>query len=113
MALYIVAEKDDFGTDWAQVRYDAYALGRFDDENKAKAAASKYITDRNVNNALTIAEKRANFECYMVTDKGIYLGLLDGKDWYLSDRKGKPVTDKKYFELEGKTEVAVRPLPGT
>lgn len=110
---FIVAEKDGYGTDWAQVRYQSYALGRFDNEETAKDAAVRYISDRNVDNSLTKAEKRSHFECFMVTAKGVLLGIMDGEEWYLLDRKGKPVMDNRYFELEGKTEVAVRPLPGT
>lgn len=128
-----VVEKDDFGTDWHQVRYDAYAMQRFDTEDKAIEAATRYLTDVNCNNSLTAGEKKAGAEAFMlvklvkdeagkeimtaaskeeeITD--CFMGVLDGKDWYLTDRHGKAVTDNKYFELEGKIQVAVRPVPGT
>lgn len=108
-----VVEKEDFGTDWHQVRYNAYALKRFDDHDEALEAASKYLTEVNCDNALTKAEKRQGFEAFMMTDKGCFLGILDGQDWYLTDKKGNAVVNKSYFELEGKTEVAVRQLPGS
>lgn len=108
-----VVEKDDFGTDWALVRYNDKALSRFDTETEATSVASAYITDRNCNNALAKAEKKNAIEVFMMTDKGCYLGVLDGEDWYLTDRHNNVVKDTKYFELEGKTQVAVRPVPGT
>ena len=60
----------------------------------------------------------------MMTKKGIYLGILDGKMWYLtyprdgvsgevSFNKGDNIMDRKWYELEGKAEVDVRVLPGT
>jgi len=129
--LFQVVEKDDFGTDWHQVRYNAYAMQRFDTEEQAVEAATKYLTDVNCNNSLTAGEKKAGAEAFMLvkraqdeagnetvtaSDKDVtdcFMGVLDGKDWYLTDRHGKPVTDNKYFELEGKIQVAVRPVPGT
>ncbi len=113
MSKYQVVEKDDFGTDWAPVRYYDKALTRFETEEEATTAAVDYITDRNCNNALTAAEKRNAVEAFMMTKKGAFLGKLDGKNWYMEDRHKEIVTDKRYFELEGKTEVAVRTLPGT
>ena len=66
----------------------------------------------------------------MITGDGCFLGILDGENWYmeypkdmigkLSDgstgvehNKGDLVKDKKFFLLEGKTEVSVRKTPGT
>ena len=129
--VFQVVEKDDFGTDWAPVRYNERALTRFETEKEAIDIAVEYVTDRNVNNALTSAEKLANFECFIMTEKGCFLGILDGKPWYLTHpkdvmgkdnngesivkyAKGDAVTSKADdFRLEGKTEVAVRTLPGT
>ena len=111
--MYQVVEKDDFGTDWHQVRYNAYAMQRFNTEQEAIAAATKYLTDVNCNNSLTAGEKKAGAEAFMLNANGCFMGVLDGKDWYLTDRHGKAVTDSKYFELEGKIQVAVRPVPGT
>lgn len=115
---YQVVEKDDFGTDWHQVRYGAYAMERFDTVDKALEAATRYLTDVNCNNSLTAAEKMGGSEAFMLMkdgDKvtGCFMGVLDGKDWYLTDRHGKAVTKNSYYELEGKIEVAVRPVPGT
>lgn len=125
-----VVEKDSYGTDWAMVRYGANALVRFETEEAAMAEAKKYLTDRNSNNALTKTEKRSNIEAFMMTDEGCLLGVLDGQDWYLDYPKdikikdnspdgyhilpkGSNVADEKYYELEGKTVVKVRPVPGT
>ena len=126
MAFYQVVEKDDYGTDWAPARFGSRALTRFETEEEAEKEAIAYLTDRNCNNALTVDEKRNNIEAFMMTDEGCMLGILDGKSWYLTypkdildrDRtvkcaKGTNVMDKAWFELEGKTEVAVRTLPGT
>lgn len=124
---YQVVEKEDFGTDWAPVRFNERLLQRFDTEDIAKEEARAYVTDRNCNNALTPAEKLAQFEVFMMDDNGCYLGDLDGKPWYLTypkdiknrnsddllHRKGDVVSDKSFFLLEGKAEVSVRPLPGT
>ncbi len=124
-----VVEKDDFGTDWHQVRYDVYAMERFNTEEEAVEAAKKYLTHINCDNALTKAEKQSGAEAFMFTSEGCFLGALDGKDWYITypkdilksvngkmttvHTKGDPIEDPKYFELEGKTQVAVRPIPGT
>lgn len=126
-----IVEKDDYGTDWHVVRYDAVALKRFDVEADAVEAAKKYLTSQNCDNVLTAAEKRNSLEAFMQTDDGIFLGVLDGKDWYLTypkdivginkethEReviytKGSAIADPKYYELEGKAEVAVRVVPGT
>lgn len=110
---YQVVEKESFATDWALVRDDTGRASRsFDDYDLAWSAARDYITDRNCNNALAKAEKRAAFECFIKTEKGIFLGILDGEEWYLLDRYGNHV-DEKYFELELKSQVMVRPVPGT
>jgi hypothetical protein len=123
---YQVVEKDDFGTDWQPVRYEAYAMGRFNTEAEAFTAAVKYLNSINVDNVFTSDEKARNFEAYMVTEDGILLGVLDGKKWYLKyakdtkDKKtgqvvpkGGIIKDDKYYELDGKTRVAVMPVRGT
>ena len=126
--LYQVVEKEGFGVDWALVRYNEKALTRFDDRKKAIEAAVEYVTDRNCNNALTASEKLSNIECFMMTETGCFLGILDGKEWYLTypkdirdsqnpdkvvHAKNEVVKDSSFFLLEGKAEVAVRPLPGS
>jgi len=121
-----VVEKDDFGTDWAPVRYNEKVLQRFETQEEAIKAASEYVTDRNCNNALAKEEKLNAIEVFMLTDEGCYLGDLDKEAWFLTypkdivDKqgnikyaKGDNVKDVKFFMLEGKTQVAVRPLPGT
>jgi len=129
MALWQVVEKADFGTDWQQVRYQAYAMERFDTKAEAEEAAKKYLTYINCDNSLAAAEKQAGAEAFMMTDAGCFMGVLDGKDWFMTypkdivkrvdgetktvHTKGSAVTDSKYFELEGKTEVAVREVRGT
>jgi hypothetical protein len=125
--MWQVVEKDDFGTDWHQVRYNAYAMKRFDTEVEAIEGAGHYLTDVNCNNSLTAGEKKAGAEAFMLVKRedgekvsasgedvtDCFMGILDGEEWYLTDRHGKPVTDPHYFELEGKIQVAVRPVPGT
>ncbi|MHA2279487.1 MAG: hypothetical protein ACXAC5_01160 [Promethearchaeota archaeon] len=116
---YQVVEKDDYGTDWAQVRYQAYAMERFDTREEAVAAAQRYLTELNCNNALTKDQKLSGAEAFMLEADaegkvtGCFMGILDGEKWYLTDRQGKPITERSYFELEGKAEVAVREVPGT
>ena len=127
---YQVVEKDGYAMDWAPVRYNEKALTRFEDQASALKAAVAYITDRNCNNALTPDEKLSQFECFMQTEQGLFLGNLDAKPWYLNypknivgkndnnevvtkHAKGDPIKDTKFFLLDGKTEVAVRILPGT
>ncbi len=130
--LYQVVEKDDIGIDWAPVRYYDRALTRFETKEAAILAAIDYITERNCNNALAAAEKLGASEVFMMTKNGVFLGVLDGKNWYMEypkngppDRsdpndpdkllyeKGDPIMDDKYFLLAGKAKVSVRPLPGT
>jgi hypothetical protein len=107
-----VVEKD-VGSDWHQVRYQDFAIKQFESAESALEAAKKYLTEVNVNNALAKTEKQASAEYFMVTEAGVMLGTLDGAEWFMKDRHGKVVTDKNYFELEGKSEVAVKPIPGT
>ncbi len=130
MAKFQVVEKDDFGTDWAAVRYNSAAMNRYDTEEEAVEAAKKYLTELNCNNALTKDEKQAASEAFMMLDDGCFLGTLDGEEWYLTypkdilgktadgskgvvHEKGDKVTEDNYFELEGKAQVMVRTLPGT
>jgi hypothetical protein len=119
--LYQVIEKDDIGTDWAPVRYsDRRTLTRFPNIEDAQKAAIDYVTDRNCNNALAPSEKAHALEVFMLTEQGVFLGVLDGKDWYMKHPKNGPkhqkgdiVNDLSYFELNGLTQVKVRPIPGT
>lgn len=127
MTCYQVVEKESFGVDWHPVRYHEKSLTRFDKYEDAYSAAKAYITEVNCNNALTKEEKLASVEVFMETQDGIFLGVLDGKPWHMvypkdikarnssdiAHSKGDLVKDKKFFLLEGKTEVAVRVLPGT
>lgn len=122
-----LVEKDDYGTDWAAIRYSDRGLDvlqRFDTEEDAIKIAKKYLTERNCDNALTKEEKLNSVEAFIMTKEGCFLGVLDGADWYLTypkdivgkggnHVKGDIVQDLKFFMLEGKTQVAVRPLPGT
>lgn len=112
MSSYQVVERS-VGANFQQVRYQDYALKRFDTEEEAFEAASRYLTYMNVDNALAASEKQASAEAYMMTKDGAYLGVLDGKPWYMRNRHGDVVQEKNYYELEGKSEVAVKPLPGT
>lgn len=125
--MYQIVEKDDFGTDWAPVRYHNASTRRFQTEEEALEIAKDYLTDRNVRNALAAAEKEEGAEAWMLLPDGIFLGVLDGKDWYMKyakdtvdpktkqvvAHKGDNIKDEKYYKLEGKTRVAVRVLPGT
>ena len=129
--LWHVVEKDDYGTDWHQVRDDVYAMERLDTQEDAVEAAKKYLTLVNCNNALTKEEKRSGMEAYMfIENEGCFLGILDGEEWFLDYRqnvtgkledgtkgviheKGDIVMEPPHFELEGKTEVAVREVRGT
>jgi len=107
-----VVEKSDFGTDWQQVRYQAYAMERFDSEAAAVEAAEQYLTSINCDNSLTKEEKRSGSEAFMMTKDGCFMGVLDKERWFMTDRHGKAV-ERSYYELEGKTEVAVREVRGT
>ena len=132
--MYQVIEKGDFGVDWAPVRFTgslSHLIGkRFETEEEANQAAADYMTDANCNNALTPAEKLNNLECFRMTPEGCFLGVLDGKPWYmtypkdimgkLADgtkgvvyQKGDTINDRSFFLVEGPTEVAVRRTPGT
>ena len=131
MARWQVVEKDDYGTDWHIVRYDVASLARFKTPKEAIDAAKLYLTSLNCDNVLTADEKRNSLEAFMQTANGIYLGVLDQKNWFLTypkdmvgknkesgeretlHTKGEIIEDPKYYELEGKTEVAVRIVPGT
>ncbi len=129
--LFQVVEKD-MGGDWHPVRYYDRALTRFETEKEATQAAVDYVTDRNCNNALAKDEKQAASEVFMVTKTGCFLGMLDKEPWYMlypkdiisrkieigeppkiEHTKGDVVADRTYFQLEGKTEVAVRTIPGS
>jgi len=126
---YQVVEKGSIATDWGLVRYNEKALARFENQADAIKAATEYLTDKNCNNALTADEKALHFEYYMLTEQGAFLGILDGKPWFLTypkdivgkkdgevvtlHAKGEPVKDPEFQMLEDKTVVAVRVLPGS
>jgi hypothetical protein len=126
--LWQVVEKEAFGVDWAPARFGDLAVMRFATKEEAEKAARRYVTELNVENALTAASKLDGAEAFLVDDTGIFLGVLDGKDWYLTypkdepnkeqkgeilHKKGEIIKDKNFFQLDGKMEVAVRVLPGT
>lgn len=124
MPRFQIVEKDDYGTDWTPVRYFDAALKRFATEEEALKVAKDYLTDRNANNALAAGEKEESAEAWMMLPEGVYLGVLDNKDWYMryqkdvntkgiTAKKGDIVADPKYYKLEGKTRVAVRTVPGS
>lgn len=123
---YQVVEKEAFGTDWAPARFGDLAVMKYDNASEANKAARQYVTNLNVDNALTAASKLEGLEAYFLDSTGIFLGVLDGKDWYLqypkdvqdrndrtkiAFRKDDFVQDKTYYILEGKREVAVREVP--
>jgi len=109
---YQIVEKDDYGTDWALVRSNTLKDLSYDTEAEALSAAKQYLTERNCDNALAKSEKLKSSEAFMNTKSGCLLGTLDGSDWYFEDPRGNKV-DTCYYELQGKTEVKVRPVPGT
>lgn len=109
---YQVMEKEAFGTDWSLVRYGDQSTQTFNSEDEAVEAAAHYLTEVNVNNALTVDEKKANVEAFMVTPDGCLLGVLDGERWFMTNARGDRV-DRSAYELDQKTEVAVRPVPGS
>lgn len=127
MKKYQVVEKDAFGTDWAPARFGDLAVMKYDTPEEANKSAKQYVTSLNVENALTADSKLEGLEAYMVDDNGVYLGFLDGKDWYMqypkdvpsrtdktkiAFKKGEVVKDNMYYLLEGKREVKVREVPG-
>jgi len=127
--LWQVIEKDDYGTDWHQARYNDRVIQRFATEQEAINAAKMYLTELNCDNPLTKEEKKAAAEAFMMIDGCVFLGILDDNDWYLTypkdisrrisgemrvvHQKGDIVKEANYYELEGKTQIAVRPVPGT
>lgn len=95
------------GSDWSLVRNDREVLDRFNTEESAKAAAIKYINGRNCENALTKDEKKYNFECYMQMNGAIFLGVLDGEEWYLTypkDVRNKNVRTNDRILVNGKDD---------
>lgn len=114
MPRFQVVEKDGFGTDWQPVRYNESSMGRFDTEEQATQAAIGYLNSVNMDNVLTAEEKTRNFEAFMVTADGVFLGMLDGQPVYFKDGRTKQVVAKRdHFQLTDKTEVAVMPVRGT
>lgn len=111
--MWQVVEKEDFATEWHIARYNERAMQRYETEEDAVKAAKQYVHSLNCDNALTQDEQRNNLEAFMMTEDGCFLGTQHGKEWFMNDRKGKPVTERSYHELEGKIEVKVRVLPGT
>ena len=121
---YQIVEKGGFGMDWSLVRYEADVLSRIETSEAANDIAKRYLTKRNFSNALTTDEKFRNLEAYQVTDDGMYLGVLDGKDQYLTypkdiyarengemkqtHSKGDKIFDRNYFQLQSMLEVSVR-----
>ena len=125
MPKYQVVERDDYGMSWAAVRYNNQSAQHYNSEAEGIKVAIDCVTDRNCNNALAREEKLNAIEAFMMRPDGVFLGVLDGKDWYLTYQKsiklasgataekGDIVQDPKWYQLEGKTEIAVRIVPGT
>jgi len=123
-----IVEREGVTSGWSVPRTPK-TVEQFDSEEEAIQVARDYVTEINVDNALTSGEKEASAEVFFKDAMGIYLGHLDGKPWYMKHKKdlykdvnGKRITlnkagdivqDPNYFELEKKGEVAVRPVPGT
>jgi len=117
--------------------------------------AKKKVTDDNVNNSLTIDDKKRNWESYFVeipasvegepvaiyagkdrTGKNsaylinkdgvsnhelssfgkdcvkVYLGKLDGKDWYATDGRNNEITDLGNENLNGKSVYYIKAISG-
>lgn len=117
MPKYQIVEKDDFGTDWHVVRYSDASIKRFETEEDAVAAAKEYVHKTN-DSSLCSSDRQSGAECFMQVKEGFFLGFKDAKkgapreDWLAMDGR-KNVLTKRSQELEGKTEVKVRPIPGT
>lgn len=118
MAFYQIVEKDDFGTDWHAVRYDNAAIKRYATEEEALEDAKKYVHKIN-DSVLCSSDRQSGAEAFLTVKEGFFLGFKDSKkgapqeDWLMVDGRKNVVTNRKYPDLEGKTEVTVRPIPGT
>lgn len=113
MPSYQVVEKDDFGTDWHVVRYDNAATMRYDTEADALKAAKEYVHRTN-DTVLCSSDRQSGAEAFLVMGDGFFLGFADdGKDWFAKDGRGVILKDATSHLLEGKTQVTVRPVPGT
>lgn len=124
-----VVEKGNFGLAWSPIRYGAYSVPQFTTKEEALKVAQEFLTKNNCDNPLTKDEKFSNARYYMMTDTGCYLGILDGVDWYATypkeitsnkdgvlkviHNKGDVIKDQKWYELENKSVVTVREVPGT
>lgn len=125
--MYQVVEKG-MGVDWSLVRYAANALDKIRSKDEASKVAKAYLTNRNFNNVLTVDEKFRNLEAFMMTEDGLLLGVLDGKDQYMTypkdvygrneqktqviHQKGEKILDRTYYQLQSMTEVSVKEVPG-
>jgi len=126
MSRWQIIEREGVTSEWAVPR-NPKTVEQFDTEEGAVKVARDYVTDVNVDNALAAGEKETAAEVFLLDKKGVYLGELDGKPWYMLYKKneynrdrtkvlhkmGEVVQDTNYYELEKKGEVAVRKVPGT
>jgi len=123
-----IVEREGVMSGW-QVPRTPETSEQFGNEEDAVKVARKYVTEVNVDNALTAGEKESSAEVFYKDATGVYLGHLDGQPWYMKHKKdlykeidgkrtvvhtaGEVVQDTNYYELEKKGEVAVRKVPGT
>ena len=123
-----IIEREGVTSDWS-VPHNPKTVEQFNTEEEALKVAKAYVTETNVDNALAAGEKEGAAEIFLKDEKGVYLGNLDGKPWYMLYKKdlykdedgvrvavykkGDIVQEINYFELDKKGEVAVRKVPGT
>ena len=127
MPNYQIVERDSPSADWKLAQI-LNASTRFETKDEAIEAAKDYITKTNMNNPITAGEKEKTSSLFMIDKIGCFLGNLDGADYYMKYKKdernqqdrtkvlhgeGEIVKDTTYFELERKSEVSVREVPGT
>ena len=128
MSRWQIVEREGVMSGWSVPR-TSKTVEQFDSEEAALKVARDYVTEVNVDNALTAGEKESSAEVFLKDATGIYLGHLDGNAWYMKHKKdlykdvdgqrvtvsklGDIVQDTNYYELEKKGQVAVREVPGT
>jgi hypothetical protein len=125
MPKWEVLERESTTTPWLPVRNEK-VLSRYGTREEAMVAAKRYVTERNVDNALASSEKEASADVFLMDDEGCYLGHLDGKPWYMRQKKdvvskidkskilfkkGDVIKDANYFELDRKGEICVKEVP--
>jgi len=110
--MFQLEEREGNNSHWSLCRASqtVQTIDRIPTEKEAVTLAKKYVSEINLENALTAEEKISSFDAYFMDKKGAFLGNLDNKDVYLKDKDKNIVKDENYYLLTNKIAVRIKKM---